>query len=558
MRKSYLAAGVILAAVVAPAQAPPTRAEVLAGMRKAAEFYVNKVSTGGGYHFYYAEDLSYGRSEQGEGPTQVETQREGTPRVAMAFLEAYDATGDRFYLDAARKAAVALVEGQLCNGGWSYIIEFDPAKRKALPYRTEHACGSGVQKPPSTLDDNVTQASIRVLMRVDRALGFQDAVIHEAAQFALESMLKAQYPIGAWPQRYAAFPDPARFPVKRASYPEDWPRKWPGEVYYEHYTFNDNSIADDIDMMLEAAEIYKNPRFRASAERGGEFILMAQMPEPQPGWAQQYDRDMHPAWARVFEPPSITGGEAHSVMKTLLLLYAETGDRKYLEPIPRALAYYERSFLPPAQNRTEARRRFAPGEPVLARFFELKTNRPLYITKGTMIRAKGLGSIRPDGYQLSYSDESVITHYGVLTSGAWVAPLRAEYEKAAAAPRRRGAKLHGLSPWATGNRAPLDAQVGAAQVRRLLDSMDERGAWTEPGTIGKADLLVSLFAAHGGVLVVNGRPTPVKENDRIEIYDGTLPPRTRIIRSTTFAANLETLAAWAAKPKNVESPAAVK
>jgi len=536
---------------VAFPQNAPTRHEVLNGMRKAATFYADKVSKDGGYHFDYAEDLSYGRSEHGQGPTQVETQRDGTPRVAMAFLEAYDATGDRLYLEAARKAALALVQGQLCSGGWDYLIEFDPAARKKYPYRTEYDCAApgAPRKPPTSLDDNITQACTRVLMRVDRALGFKDRAIHEAAQFALESLLKAQYPIGAWPQRYSAFPDPAKFPVKPASYPETWPRQWPGEVYYEHYTFNDNSIADNIDLMLEAALVYKDPRLRAAAERGGQFLLLAQMPEPQPGWAQQYDRDMHPAWARLFEPPSVTGGESHSVMEMLLLLYRETGDRKYLRPFPSALAYYERSILPPAANPSQARRRFRPGEPVLARFYELRTNRPLYITKGNVIRAKGLGTSRADGYEISYTDESVITHYAVLTSGAWVAEVRAAYErllKADAAGLRRGGKLHGLSPWSTGNRAPLAARPESAKVRSLLDSMDARGAWAEMGYIGKADRLIQLWAAHDGTMVINGRITPIKEDDRIEIYEGKQPPRTRIIRSPTFAQNLETLAAWIA------------
>ena len=61
--------------------------------------------------------------------------------------------------------------------------------------------------------------------------------------------------------------------------------------------------------------------------------------------AVEYDRDMHPAWARAFEPPSVTGGEAQSVMKGLLLLFRETGKRKYLEPLSTALPYYRRSLL---------------------------------------------------------------------------------------------------------------------------------------------------------------------------------------------------------------------
>src|SRR5687768_15883606 len=117
--------------------ADPSHADVLAAMRKAADFYAGKVSTGGGYHFVYSDDLSYGRSEQGEGPTQIETQREGTPIVGMAFLEAYAATKDPVYLEAARKAAHALVAGQLCSGGWDYIVEFDPEKRKNYPYRAD-------------------------------------------------------------------------------------------------------------------------------------------------------------------------------------------------------------------------------------------------------------------------------------------------------------------------------------------------------------------------------------------------------------------------------------
>src|SRR5262245_54934830 len=108
------------------ARAQVARADIERALHKAAEFYWKKVSTQGGYHYYYAEDLSYGRSEHGEGPTQIEVQREATPVVGLAYLRAWEATGDRFYLDAARAAAESLILGQHCSGGWDYIIEFDP------------------------------------------------------------------------------------------------------------------------------------------------------------------------------------------------------------------------------------------------------------------------------------------------------------------------------------------------------------------------------------------------------------------------------------------------
>lgn len=530
-----------LAAGASPVEAQVTRAQAEAALRRAAQFYWEKVSTRGGYHYYYAEDLSYGRSEHGEGPTQIEVQREATPIVGLAYLLAYDATGDRFYLEAARAAANALVLGQHCSGGWDYLIEFDPEKRGKYPYRTDDNCEvANSNQYYTTLDDNVTQGALRLMMRVDRELKFEDKKIHEAVIYALDRLLKAQYPNGAWPQRYYKFPDPARFPVKKASYPESWPRKWPGPDYRLLYTFNDNDISDLIDMYLEAWRIYGDERYRGAALKGGEFILLAQMPDPQPAWAQQYDVEMHPAWARIFEPPAVTGGESQGIIRILLVLYRETGDRKYLEPARRALDYLKRSVLPPVENPSEVRRRFKPGEPVLARFYELKTNRPLYLTKGTRVSVLDHGAQLVGGYQLSYTDESVIMHYGVLISGAQLDEIEADYQRLAAADPatiKRPAKLRGLSPW-SGEDAP------AKDVDKIIGSLDGRGAWVEEGDIGKADRVVSVFAGRDMVVKIGDRVLPLKENETLEVFQGTERPRGRIIRSETFARNVEAICAF--------------
>jgi PelA/Pel-15E family pectate lyase len=535
-----------------------TRDEVIRAMRKAADFYRGKVSTEGGYHYYYTSDLSYGRSESAEGPTQVEVQREATPVVARAYLNAWEATGDRVFLDYAKDAAHALARGQLCSGGWDYLIEFDPAKRKEYQYRSDRNCGED-KRGVTNLDDNVTQAAVRVMIRVDKALGFRDAVVHEAALYALDKLIAAQYPVGAWPQRFRKPPDPSLHPVKTATYPESWSHKWPGPDYQGHYTFNDNSLADAIDMMLEAARIYNEPRFRAAAEKGGAFILRAQMPDPQPAWAQQYDRDMHPAWARVFEPPSITGGESQGIMRILMTLYRETGDKKYLEPIPRAIAYLRKSFVP--RTGAEVFQRL-PAGPVLARFYELKTNKPLYITKGSRISAAGLGSRMVDGYQISYTPESVITHYGVLVSGRDLELIDEDYRSLLAARTtdlRRPEMLHGLSPWSERSRPKASAETLAADVKSIIGSFDERGAWTKMGTIGRANRLVFTYAAKDMVLRIGrGRSDgsagdgvdskaqviQLKENDTVEIFAGPQPPPERIISSADFARNLTQLAEY--------------
>src|SRR5262249_29720495 len=115
---------------------------------------------------------------------------------------------------------------------------------------------------------------------------------------------------------------------------------------------------------------------------GGDFLIRAQFPDPQPAWAQQYNRQMQPVWDRAFEPPAITGLESQDALETLLLLTRKTGEARFLAPVPRALAYLKKLRLPAGR---------------LARFSELKTNRPLFFTRD---------------YKITYDGDDVPTHYG--------------------------------------------------------------------------------------------------------------------------------------------------
>jgi len=521
----------------------PSKQEVLTALRKAAEFYVTKAASQGGYHAMYGEDLSYRRSSKGgQGPTQVSATGAATPLVGLAFLEVWEATGDRYYLEAARSAAGAMVKGQMCSGGWDYTTELNPAKRKNYQYRTDVDCRDqalDTRSNMTNLDNNTTQGVLRLLMRVDLALNFQDKQVHEAVLYALDSLIQAQYPNGAWPQRYEKFPDPRLFPVKRANYPDSWSRRWPGYIFYPHYTFNDDVIINMIDVMLEAARIYREPRYKASAEKAGDFIILAQMPDPQPAWAQQYDAQMHPAWARSCEPPAVTGRESISVMRGLLLLYRQTGKKKYLKPIPRALDYLKCSSW------------LRDGKPVIARFYELRTNRPLYITKGTRIygiRSAGHISKKTglpfDGYEVTYSDKSVINHYSLVTSAEPLDSIEAEYGrllKADPATLRRPDKLRGLTP-GTSMQKPRQSKAELSEkVRAAISALDERGAWVQQGNIGGPGLLISVRPAKDLRVLIGGKVLTLKEDEALEVYDGTSPPGRRVIHSGTFAANLRLL-----------------
>jgi len=471
------AVGMLLLACSATADETIWKEQAAKAMRRAADFFRTQVSTEGGYLWRYSEDLSLREGEGTATDTMIWVQPPGTPSVGMVFLTAYEATGDSYYLDAARDAAHALVRGQLRSGGWDYRIEFDPERRRRYAYRSDPPRKD--QRNVSTMDDNNTQSAVRLLMRVDEALGFKDEKIHEAAQFALSTILKVQYPNGAWPQRFTGPPDPAKFPVKKASYPDFWSWTYPARGYMSFYTFNDNTIADTIDTMLEAFDIYGEEEYKASAEKAGDFIILAQMPEPQPAWAQQYNADMQPAWARKFEPPAVTGGESQGVMKTLLKLYRATGKEKYLEPLPRAIAYLQRS-------------RLADGR--LARFYELKTNKPLYLTRGD--------------YEVTYSDADMPTHYS-FKQGNGIESIAREYE------RLQTTDLASLKqPGATD--APRMSHALAARARSVIDRLDEQGRWLESGKM-RGDA----------------------END----------PVRRVIDCRTFISNLRALSAYLAAAK---------
>jgi PelA/Pel-15E family pectate lyase len=438
----------------APGQQTDLRAAALEGLRRAVSFFRSQVAVHGTYLWQYSEDLALREGEGVASATQGWVQPPGTPSVGEAFLDAYEATGDPFYLDAARETARGLTRGQLQSGGWTYPIEFDPAKRARFAYR-DQAAGRG--QNASTLDDDTTQAALRFLIRADRALGFKDAVVHDSVRYGIECLLKAQYPNGAWPQRWDKFPEPDKFPVKPAAFPETWPRTWPGNQQYgRFYTLNDNALVSTIQTLLEASRALAAPvpgndlsnlasRCRTAAEKAGEFLLLAQMPEPQPAWAQQYDFDMHPVWARKFEPPAITGGESQAVLRMLLELYRQTGQAKYLAPIPRALEYLRRSCLPDGR---------------LARFYELRTNRPLYFTRQ---------------YELTYDDTDLPTHYAFKVADGTAAIARAFERLKAGSPRTDSSPAP---------RQPVrPAAPSLAQVKTILAALDDRGRWVEQGRL---------------------------------------------------------------------------
>jgi hypothetical protein len=369
----------------------PTRAR--ATLEKATT-YLRSISAGGGYLWRYSADLTERAGEKKATATMIWIQPPGTPSVGMAFLRAHAATGDARYLDHALAAGEALAEAQLESGGWEYSYEFDPKQRLGWQRRgnPDHLDDRkwAEAKKLTIFDDDNTQSAIRFLLALcDAAKDSNDprlAKCRDARDYALKKMLAAQYPNGAFPQRWDGTPHVAAdFPIVRASIPKDWAHEWPHANYNGFYTLNDNAQQTCVETLLDAHRRLGRAEFRDAALRGGEFLLLAQLPEPQPVWAQQYNAKMEPAWARAFEPPCATAGESVGAMRLLVDLWLETGEAKWLKPIPAAIAWFERSTI-------------ASGK--WARMYELGTNKPIYGDRDGKIyyRLEDISEERRTGY----------------------------------------------------------------------------------------------------------------------------------------------------------------
>ena len=394
--------------VIPPLATAATPAEVSAAAIKAVSFYHTKAAAHGGYVYRYSADFTLREAEGIPGPDTIWIQPPGTPAVAMAMLDAYEATKDEKCLAAAVEAARCVSRTQLASGGWDYSGHFDAQGRESKNYcrkadgtanpRTQTATREAGwhnwrrqdKKNYATYDDDVSQAATRLLVRVDHALGGKDAEIKDAADFALRTIIMTQYPAGGWSANFddaPTSPPPAdKYPIKPGNYPADWPRKWPKD-FSGCYVLNDNTHATLMSTLLLAWELRGDPKYLEAAKRGGDFLVTAQMPDPQPAWGQQYNAEMQPVWSRQFEPTAISGRESQAAMWALLKLTAATGDKKYLPPVAKAITYLRTVLLPGNK---------------LARFYELNTNKPLYFERGPGGK----------GFELTYSDKKASSNYG--------------------------------------------------------------------------------------------------------------------------------------------------
>lgn len=370
--------------------------------------YFHSISNRGGYVYFVTPDLSRRWGEGVLDTNTIEVQPPGTPAVGMALLNAYRATGSSIALKAARDAARALIIGQNDLGGWQHTIRLDRPTGKMVSF-----------------DDDQTQSAVSFLMALDQEVDDHD--LSSSVSKALSLMKTSQLKNGGWPHRYPAEGN-----------------------YHDFATFNDEGINDCIRVMIEADRYYKRDDYSDVLKKAGRFLLISQLPPPQPGWAQQYNEFLQPAWARSFEPPSVCPSVTLNNINTLLDLHIHLGRNEYLEAIPDSLGWIESIRLPNGQ---------------WARFVELYTGKPLYYDRGR-IRVESLEELSEErrlgyGYQVDLQGklDSVKQRYRRIVELGREAYLDRSERKPSA--ENLGKNISQLS----------------AKVSAIIDSQESSGAW---------------------------------------------------------------------------------
>jgi len=265
--------------------------------------------------------------------------------------------------------------------------------------------------PRSTIDNGATYTPMRYLARVFQATGqerFKAAFLR-----GLDYLLEAQYDNGGWPQFY---------PLRTG--------------YYEHITYNDDAMINVMRLLREVAE--SDPRFdfvdpshrvqaQQAIDKGLQVILKTQVRVDGrlTAWCAQHDeRTLAPAQARSYELPSLSGKESVEIVRYLMALDHPSPAAR--QAIHSACAWFE--HVPVTGLRITRRRdpnapfgfsRVAVADPnaprLWARFYEIGTNRPLYVDRDGIPRDNynDLSAERRNGYGYlgPYAETLLTTEY---------------------------------------------------------------------------------------------------------------------------------------------------
>ena len=287
-----------------------------------------------------------------------------------------------FQSEEGRRIADNVLTWQTPIGGWPKVRD-----TASEPY---HGKSGDLH---ATFDNSATIDELRFLARAFRATN--EPRYEQAFLKGLSHILEAQYPNGGWPQYYP-----------------------PSKGYHRHITFNDNVMSRILGLLRDVSEssdyLFLKTEDRTKAEvavtKGIDCILRTQIKQngKLTAWCAQHDeKTLEPAWARSYEPPSLSGAESVGVVRFLMSIEEPTPE--IIDAVEGAVEWF-RSVAIHGMRLDEFTNREGQDDkriiadpdagPLWARFYEFGSNRPIFLDRDSVVRYafSEIGQERRTGY----------------------------------------------------------------------------------------------------------------------------------------------------------------
>ncbi len=317
----------------------------------------------------------------------------------------------RYSPDNVRAIADNILLYQKNNGGWpknyDMLAVLTPAQKKAVLAAKNNL--------NTTFDNGATHTQVEYLAKAYTLTG--DEKYKTACLNGIGFILRAQYANGGWPQAY---------PLKKG--------------YSRYITFNDDAMIGVMHLLhhiVEERPYYSfvdsslRGKVKASFDKGIECILNCQIREngKLTAWCQQHDNvTLRPRWARTFEPPSVSSFESSDIV--ILLMSLNHPGERVRKAVQSAVKWFYDSRIfgihidsvpaPHASYRYHDTNldvivvKDPNAPPIWTRFYELKTNRPLFCNRQDRI-VYSLAQVdreRRTGYRwYGYNPQQVLDAY---------------------------------------------------------------------------------------------------------------------------------------------------
>ena len=287
-------------------------------------------------------------------------------------------------------------------GGWPKAVGDKKVDYKhALTAAERAATLADKDRKDATIDNNATTREIAYLAKAYQTTN--NAAYRQAAENGIRFLLKMQYANGGFPQYYPDFSN-----------------------YRHQITYNDNAMVRVLEVLRKVARQQApftglDAKLTAQAakaeERGISCILKTQYVRKGQltAWCAQYDeKTLQPVKARAFELASLSGDESVEIVRFLIGI--ENPTPPVCKAIDSAVAWFEKVkmegyavqevTLPSSKKVLDRVIVSTPGAVLWARFYELDTDRPIYVGRDSQVH-----------YQLTEIENE--RRAGYLYAGVW-------------------------------------------------------------------------------------------------------------------------------------------